>query len=136
MAVSSQPPRRGSYVELRRNSCSIVGRVIWSSETCFGVQAHQKISLPDLVRPRARAGIAAKGRRGPTREPLRYTARRKSSQEIADASARQARAFEFAIVVATVLSFVFLVADQVAGLLSAPLDEVAATLREANQASR
>ena len=38
MAVSSLPPRRGSYVELRRESYSIVGRVVWSSGTSFGVR--------------------------------------------------------------------------------------------------
>ena len=136
MAVSSQPPRRGSYVELRRDSYSIVGRVVWSSGTSFGVQAQQKVSLPDLVRPRVRPTAEGKERRAEAREPVRHAGSRKSPQEIADASARQARAFDFAILVATALAFAFLLADQAAGMLSAPLDEVERTLREANATSR
>ena len=136
MAVSSRPPQRGTYVELGRDSYSIVGRVVWSSGTSFGVQAQQKVSLPDLVRPRARPATVGKERRAHVREPLRYAVRRKSSQEIADASARQARAFEFAILVATALSIAVLVADHVAGMLSGPLDEVERTLREANDTTQ
>ena len=67
MAVSSLPPRRGSYVELRRESYSIVGRVVWSSGTSFGVQAQQSVSLPDLVRPRARRRTEDKERRAEAR---------------------------------------------------------------------
>ena len=136
MAVSSLPPRRGSYVELRRDSYSIVGRVVWSSGTSFGVQTQQKVSLPDLVRPSARPTTDGKERRAEARAPVRHAGRRKSPQEIADASARQARAFEFAILVATALAFAFLLADQAAGMFSAPLDEVERTLREANATSR
>ena len=136
MAVSSLPPRRGSYVELRRESYSIVGRVVWSSGTSFGVQAQQSVSLPDLVRPRARRRTEDKERRAEAREPVRHAGSRKSPQEIADASARQARAFEFAILLATALAFAFLLADQAAGMLSAPLDEVERTLREADETRR
>ena len=92
--------------------------------------------MPDLVRPRARPTTEAKERRAEAREPVRYAGRRKSPQEIADASARQARAFEFAILVATALAFAFLLADQAAGMLSAPLDEIERTLRETNDKSR
>jgi hypothetical protein len=136
MAVSAQPPQRGSYVELRRDSYSIVGRVVWSSGTSFGVQAQQKVSLPDLVRPRAQPMTKGKERRAESRGPVRYAGRRKSSQEIAHASARQARAFEFTILVATAIAFAFLLADQVAGMLRAPLGEVERTLREADGTNR
>ena len=67
---------------------------------------------------------------------MRHAGSRKSPQEIADASARQARASEFAILVATALAFAFLLADQAAGMLSAPLDEIERTLRETNDKSR
>jgi hypothetical protein len=136
MAVSSLPPPRGAYVELRRDNYSIVGRVVWSSGTSFGVQAQQNVSLPDLVRPRARPVTAGKERRAEARAPVRHAGRRKSPQDIADESARRARAFVFAVLAATALAFSFLLADQAAGMLGAPLDEVERTLRRANASSR
>jgi hypothetical protein len=132
MAVCPQPPSRGSYVELRRETYSIVGRVVWSSGTSFGIQARQEVSLPELIRPRSRNGSEDNERRAEPREPERLVVGRKTPHEIAEASARRARIFEFAILVATAVAFAFLLADQAAGTLIAPLSEVQNALGKRN----
>ena len=132
MAVCPQPPGRGSYVELRRETYSIVGRVVWSSGTSFGIQAQQKVSLPELIRPRCRNGRKSNERRAEPRDPQRLAVRRQSPREIAEASARHARIFEFAILIATAVAFAFLLADQAARTLRAPLTYVQRGLGQAD----
>lgn len=39
------PPRRGTYVELRRGTSVIVGRTIWSEGHRCGIQAQDRIAL-------------------------------------------------------------------------------------------
>ena len=46
-----QALRRGSYVEVRRASIVIVGRVVWSCNDRCGIRAQDRIDLGDLLKP-------------------------------------------------------------------------------------
>jgi hypothetical protein len=54
MMISAEvPPARGSYVEIIVGSHSIVGRVMWVGDDCFGIRTRDKLD-PDLVGSRDR----------------------------------------------------------------------------------
>ncbi len=42
------PPKRGSYVEIRRNTLVIVGRVMWTNGAACGLRTHEALSLPTM----------------------------------------------------------------------------------------
>jgi len=128
MAVSPCPPSQGSYVEIRREGYSIVGRVVWSSSNSFGLQAREKIVLAELARPRPQREARSGERR---KQPERREAaalRRPDFAEQAHASARYGRAFEFVVVSTVVGIFAYLVADQAGDVLGAPLLKIRETL--------
>ncbi len=80
------PPARGTYVEILRPGYSVTGRVVWSKQHKFGVEARGKISLAAVLErrstPRAGAGTApfnqsSEGpvRPGPRHDPATQAAR-------------------------------------------------------------
>jgi hypothetical protein len=131
MAICQSPPERGTYVEVRRESYSIVGRVVWSSDGRFGIQAQQKVDLSDLTQARARVHFAMGDRRQAVRPKPTLQPRRTTIQERTEASRRHARAMEFVAVSAVALLLVYLVVDQVRIRFAQPLEIVSATLRAA-----
>jgi hypothetical protein len=131
MAICQSPPARGSYVEIRRESYSIVGRVVWSSDGRFGIQAQQKLSLSDLGQARASVRFQIGDRRQAARPQPKLQPRRRTIQERSDASRRHARAMEFVAVSAVAILLVYLVVDQVRIVFAQPLDIVTTTLGEA-----
>jgi hypothetical protein len=46
---SDEPPARGSYIEVRRASMTIVGRVVWRRDRLVGVRAQDRIDIDLLV---------------------------------------------------------------------------------------
>jgi hypothetical protein len=128
MAICTSPPVRGSYVELRHRSYSVVGRVVWSAEGHFGIQAQQTLSLPDLLHPPSRINLGTGERRQSQRAQVRFQVRRATVQERAAESGRRGRAIEFFAILATVIAFAYIVADQALRTLAPPLKTTAAAL--------
>lgn len=131
MATCSSPPARGSYVEIRRETYSVVGRVVWSSDGRFGIQARQKVDLPDLAHPQARVHFEMGDRRRGSRSQPPSQPRQGTIQERAEASRRYARAIEFVALSAIVVSLAYIAADQVRATFGSPLEIVSSTLSQA-----
>lgn len=49
MAGCDQPPASGGYVEIRRGTITIVGRVMWSKGRFFGLKSQDRLSVKALV---------------------------------------------------------------------------------------
>ena len=130
MAVSAAAPCQGSYVEIRREGYSIVGRVIWSSGTRFGLQARERINLAELSRPRPNRTSTGERRADP--DDRRQTLiRRPSNDERAQASFRQARAINFIALGLAVAGFAYAVAHYSGQTLAAPLHAASEAMRAA-----
>lgn len=56
-------PRRGSYVELRRATSVLVGRVIWSAANRCGVSTRERIDIAALERGKGERAVAVGGDR-------------------------------------------------------------------------
>ncbi len=124
---TSSPPSRGTYVEIRRGEHVIVGRVMWSEATRFGVLAQDRLAIDALIvnaprrRPAANDATGAIGERRaqPRSEGLEW-------RQVQHRSKGRSREFlavaAFGIVLASVTF------DVVAQALSKPLSMVSATL--------
>lgn len=43
------PPQQKAFIEVRHRGMSIVGRVMWSSNDCFGISTQQAVVLSELL---------------------------------------------------------------------------------------
>lgn len=68
MAGGAQP--RGSYVELRRSTSVLIGRVIWTAANRCGISTRERIDVAALERGKGEGAVAAGGdrRRLPRRD--------------------------------------------------------------------
>jgi hypothetical protein len=132
MAVSSCPPSQGTYVEIRRESYSIVGRVVWSSNNSFGLESREKIVLADLAEPRPKKPATEEERRARPRDRRSAAVGRRALDEQAQASARHARTIDFVAVCLAGAAFAWVVAEQASRVLGAPLLTVSRTLNAAS----
>lgn len=126
MALCQDPPRRGSYVEIRRGTYVMVGRVAWTGTDRIGIHVRERIAVEELLRP------VTPGRKAPRAAndvQMRVCERREpSADERAEASRRFARAFDFAAVVIVVAGLAMFASGFVARAFSEPLADVAMAL--------
>lgn len=119
MAACDATPSAGSYVEVRRGSQAIIGRVVWSKEGFFGLRSQDRIAIQSIISEPRLAGRPDFGADRP--------AERRSDGRLA-AEAQLARrlernrswgsAFQFAIVALVGIAGALFAAQQVYGLLS------------------
>lgn len=132
MVLCEAPPKRGSYVEIRRGSCVVVGRIVWAAGDSFGLQSQDKIDLADLANPPAHAA-GAKGERRKTPRTRGGPARHAPTiAEREAASARIARAANFIAIAVIGAGFAMVVADTAVETLASPLELAEVALRGAN----
>lgn len=125
MAVCSAPPMRGEFVELRCGSQVIVAQVVWARQGRFGARVRERLDLAEFV-PGARPNPPPRPDRP---RPARFhviESPRHSLAEQAEASRRQARAFDFAAMGIAGAAFAVVVAGTVYQALVQPLAEVSA----------
>ena len=124
---TSSPPSRGAYVEVRRGEHVIVGRVIWSEATRFGVLAQDRLTIDALIantprpRPAANDGSGSIGERRaqPRSEGLEW-------RQVQHRNKGRSR--EFLAITAFGIVLAGVTFDVVAQALSKPLSMVSATL--------
>lgn len=46
---AAEPPRRGAYIEVRRGTHSMIGRVAWANGRRFGIRTRDRIAVSALV---------------------------------------------------------------------------------------
>lgn len=91
LVSSAMPPAIGTYVDIRRGALVIIGRVVWSGGSRFGVRTQDPVSVAALLSesPPAR-GTANADRRSHIREDFsRHVIQR------ADRSRRHSSALQF-----------------------------------------
>jgi hypothetical protein len=49
MLRSAAPPQRGTYIEIRKATMTVVGRAVWVRDSLFGVQTQDVVDLPQLI---------------------------------------------------------------------------------------
>lgn len=122
LAMIAEPPRRGSYVEIRRGSYVMIGRVAWVGTDRIGVSVRERIVLDDLLQP---VTPGRKIKRPDNDCQVRVYERRKPTvEERAAASARFARAFDFGAIALGTVALAVVASGLVAGVLAEPMAQV------------
>lgn len=127
MAQCQDPPPRGSYIEIRRGTYMMIGRVAWSGTDRIGIRVREQIDLEDLLLP------VTPGRKAPRRAnevQMRVCERRKPSvEERAATSARFARVFDFAALAIIVVGLAIFASGMAARAFGSPMAEVEMALK-------
>lgn len=122
MLQSAHPPRRGSYLEIRRGALIIIAKVMWSESHRFGVKTQDALPIDAIV------GDGAAPQHG---EGMRVGERRSSPRAALPTEQRcrhGGRLMEYGFVIALGVASAGLVATEVHALLSAPVSQIAIAL--------
>lgn len=135
MAGTDTPPKVGSYVEIRRGTQVIVGRVMWSRGRFFGIRSQDRLSVKAFV---AEPRLA--GRPPPADAADPHSADRRAERRLAD-EARLARRversrtfasmFQYGVMAAVVLAAAGIGASTVYDVLSKPADTITRSMADA-----
>lgn len=125
MALCNPPPQRGSYIEVWRDQVCIVGYVVWSAGSRFGVRSQTKIDISALTGKHANPtpGTERRKRKRPTGAAL-------SSQDQATRSRQIGRAFEFAMLIAGGMAVAVFLASLVGEALKRPFATIESSLAQ------
>jgi hypothetical protein len=97
MLQCTTPLRRNCFIEVQHREVCIVGRVVWSSDTRCGVRTQDAVDLSELLAqapPRLRRAGEERRKRSRRLESLRV-----HPGEVAEASKRFARAFDWTVMI-------------------------------------
>ena len=122
----------GSYVDIRRGSRVIIGRVVWRKGRFFGVKAQDRLDIDGLIDEPRLAGRP----RTDARKADSTTERRAGDRMAADAaiarrlerSRHLSSAFQFVLIVAGGAAVAGFVATQVYAVLAAPFSIISSKL--------
>ena len=115
MLLIADPPQRGAYIEVRRGSAVVIGRVMWIGVGRCGLRTKERIRVADLTMANAQPKDATGAR--PER---RARARLHRPDAAAARSAFIGRVMQFAAMVALVLAAGGFLAHTTYGLLAKP----------------
>jgi hypothetical protein len=131
-AEAANPPTPLTYVEIRRGTQTVVGRVIWVEDSRFGVGSQDDIDADAIVneprlatRPKASSAadaVHADRRRDPTREVARQLA------SGAERSRRLSAAMQFTVMVGLGATAAALLAVEVFHVLSVSMGAISERL--------
>lgn len=127
---AATPPSRVNYVEVRRGTHVIVGRVIWAQADRFGVRAQDRLAIDSLV---ANASPDSQSGDEIGRAPVERRARPRAERlEWRHAQSREkGRALQFACIAGFGFILAACVYEAVAETLSRPLSDVSVQLGKA-----
>jgi hypothetical protein len=124
LVSSDAPPAIGTYVDIRRGTLVIIGRVVWSGGSRFGVRTQDPVSVAVLLsEPVLKRRPAIAERRSPTREE---TTRRVADQ--ADRNRRRSSAFQFVCLTIIGLGVAYFAAISCYRALATPLNAATTVL--------
>jgi len=118
------PPKRGSYVELRRDSLVIVARVVWTAPDRCGLRTQERLSIPA-------AGTLSAVRRPAAAEAGKHSERKtalRGADEIAEQASLAGRRMQFAAVGAVCAAAAGLIAWSAFQVIAAPVARITAAL--------
>lgn len=124
LVSSLTPPAIGTYVDIRRGTLVIIGRIVWSGGSRFGVRTQDPVSLAALINePVLKSRPTSADRRAATRdETVRHVAKQ------ADRSRQRASAFQFVCLTIIGLGIAYFAAISCYRALATPLSAAAEAL--------
>ena len=123
MLLIDNPPPRGTYIEVRRGSAVVIGRVMWTGDGRCGLRTRNRISVAELTLANAAPRDVKAG--GGDR---RAQARTHRPDEAAARSAALGRTMQFAATIALILAAGGFIAHSSYGLLAKPSAAIARAL--------
>ncbi len=128
MAKCADPPPRGTFVEVRRGTVSVIGQVRWVYGGRLGIRAQEPIDISGLLcdAPTGR-GIGSHERRADPRVH-HHDHRTALNEALEEHSRRWSRLFDWMIVAAVGAISAGVLVGQVYSTLSAPLAQASAAL--------
>jgi len=130
MLRASNPPVRGSYVEVRKASMTIVARAVWVRGQRFGVRTQDVIDMNALLDHAAQqlgAAIGLTPSRGNERRRAARTAPPNPAQA-AERNRQRAALGQFALIAIVGGGAAWLLAGAVHSLLASPFDAIRGAL--------
>jgi hypothetical protein len=122
MLQSVTPPKPGSYIEVRRGSNIIVGRVIWRRDGFFGIRTQQPIDVRALSAP-PEANVSTSPDQNAAALERRSTQRLSEEARLArraGQSSQFSRIFQFGMMVAAGFLASAIIAREIYVVLSTP----------------
>lgn len=113
MLLIATPPERGTYIEVRRGSAVIIGRVMWTSPGRCGLRTKERISVAELTLANAPLADSASADR-------RAQARAHHPEDTAARSAAMGRLLQFAATITLILAAGGFIAHTTYGFLARP----------------
>ena len=131
MAGCDQPPTVGSYVEIRRGTLVIVGRVQWNKGRFFGMRSQDRLSVKALIDEPRLAGRPARTDAKPEsdRRAERRLAHEAQMARKVERSRSFASMFQFFVIVAVGVTLAGIAAHTVFTMLSAPAAQIEDALK-------
>lgn len=127
LVSSTSPPSIGTYVDIRRGTLVIIGRVVWSGGNRFGVRTQDPVDIAALINePVLKTRPATSDRRNATRDG---SPRRTIEQ--ADRNRQRSSAFQFICLTIIGLGLAYFAAICCYRALAAPLSRAANVLGSA-----
>jgi hypothetical protein len=105
MAGTDNPPAAGSYIEIRRGTQIIVGRVMWSKARFFGVRSQERLPIQAIIsEPRltGRPAVAVEASDAERRSDRRLSAEARLARRV-ERSRAFASAFQFGVLALAVM---------------------------------
>lgn len=132
MLRCASPPARNTFVEIRHQKACIVGRVIWSNGTAFGINSQDTIDLAGLLsQPPSAPRKGSYDRRQQPRSSSRSAVQMRVLPA-EEASRVFARLFDWSAVAFAVAMGAVVVAELAGAALQQPLEKTRATLLAQN----
>ena len=130
MAGCDDPPAVGSYIEIRRGTIAIVGRVQWSKGRFFGIRSQDRLSVKALIdEPRlAHRPPRREGNELAERRVDRGLAHEAQMARRVERSRSFASAFQFVMILLAGAAMAGVAAHSIYGILSKPAAQLQAAL--------
>ncbi|WP_375391415.1 hypothetical protein [uncultured Sphingomonas sp.] len=130
LAAAEDAPAPGTYLEIRRGTNIIVGRVMWRKDRFFGVRTQDAIDLAALsAAPQRRDPRAASApARGPERRGMERLGRDVATARRLERNRELSRLFQFVVLGSAAIAAGVAVAYEAFVMLAAPLRQASAAM--------
>lgn len=129
LVAADDAPTSGSYVDIRRGSLVIIGRVVWRKGRFFGVRTQDRVVVQALVDEPRRGAATAPTSTVDRRTSARLTSEGRMARRV-ERSRRIASMAQFGFLAASAAAAAAVMAGEVGATLSRPLAAVTASLND------
>ena len=127
LVAADDAPASGSYVDIRRGSLVIIGRVVWRKGRFFGVRTQDRVVVQALIDEPRRGAAATPTPTTERRTSARLTAEGRIARRV-ERSRQMASIVQFGFLAAAAAAAAAIMADEVSATLARPLAAVSASL--------